>query len=302
MNELDKTFMWCELMHLGSNMWDDFENGPDDWAKSEAEEKARPNPFGPSGKRRSRYHSYLRCHDDLWRKSVDHAAGDGLNLVFIDLGEGLAYPSHPELAVAGTWSVEKIRAELKRLRAMGLEAGTAELLTWQTPLPIGIRYATPETLGADRIAAACGAWKLAGRSGPIVVIDAGTCITIDYIDAAGCYRGGAILPGMEMKFRALHTFTAKLPLLEHIDGHEAAVCGTTTRESLIAGVVQATRYEAAGFVEHYRRQDAATQLFVTGGDAARLTGGAEPWTALCRTKPDLVMIGLDEILESNIKN
>lgn len=188
------------------------------------------------------------------------------------------------------------------LRAMGLEAGTAELLTWQTPLPIGIRYATPETLGADRIAAACGAWKLAGRSGPIVVIDAGTCITIDYIDAAGCYCGGAILPGMEMKFRALHTFTAKLPLLEHIDGCEAAVCGTTTRESLIAGVVQATRYEAAGFVEHYRRQDAATQLFVTGGDAARLTGGAEPWTALCRTEPDLVMIGLDEILESNIKN
>ena len=100
-------FSWGCLLHLGSNMWDDFENGPDDWAKSEEEERQRPNPFGPSGNRRSSYHSYLRCHDDLWRKSVDHAAKNGLDLVFIDLGEGIEYPSHPELKVAGTWSVDR---------------------------------------------------------------------------------------------------------------------------------------------------------------------------------------------------
>ena len=114
-------FIWGALLHLGSNMWDDFDTGPDDWAKSEAEELTRPNPMGPSGKRRSRYHAYLRCHDDLWRKSVDHAAKDGLNLVFIDIGEGVAFPSHPELAVAGTWSVEKFQKELARIRALGLE-------------------------------------------------------------------------------------------------------------------------------------------------------------------------------------
>ena len=114
-------FAWGCLLHLGSNMWDDFDVDPDGWAKSEAEEKVRPNPIGPSGKRRSRYHSYLKCHDDLWRKSVDHAAADGLNLVFIDLGEGMAFPSHPELAVPGTWSVEKMRKELARMRALGLE-------------------------------------------------------------------------------------------------------------------------------------------------------------------------------------
>ena len=112
---------WGCLLHLGSNMWDDFENGPDDWAKSEAEERVRPNPFGPSGKRRSRYHSYLRCHDDLWQKSVDHAAKKNLNLVFVDLAEGIEYPSHPELKVAGTWSVDKIRKELARMRKLGLE-------------------------------------------------------------------------------------------------------------------------------------------------------------------------------------
>ena len=114
-------FAWGALLHLGSNMWDDFDTGPDDWAKSEEEEKLRPNPYGPSGKRRSGYHCYLRCRDDLWRKATDHAAEKRLNLVFIDLGEGMAFPSHPELAVAGTWSVEKVQKELARLRAMGLE-------------------------------------------------------------------------------------------------------------------------------------------------------------------------------------
>ena len=117
----DAPFSWGCLLHLGSNMWDDFADGPDDWAKSEAEEKVRPNPFGPSGKRRSSYHSYLRCHEDLWKQSVDRAAKDGMNLVFIDLGEAVEYPSHPELKVVGTWSVEKLRAELARIRALGLE-------------------------------------------------------------------------------------------------------------------------------------------------------------------------------------
>ena len=117
----NKDFMWSALLHLGSNMWDDFEVGPDDWAKSEEEEKVRPNPYGPSGRRRSMYHSYLRCHDDIWRKTVDHAAAEGMNAVFIDIGEGMAYPSHPELAVPGTWSVEKMQKELARMRALGLE-------------------------------------------------------------------------------------------------------------------------------------------------------------------------------------
>ena len=112
---------WGVLLHLGSNMWDDFLDNPDDVAKSEKEEQTRPNPYRPDGRRRSSYHGYLRCHDDLWRKATDRAAERRLNLVFIDLGEGMAFPSHPELAVAGTWSVDKMRKELARLRRIGLE-------------------------------------------------------------------------------------------------------------------------------------------------------------------------------------
>ena len=114
-------FIWGALLHLGCNMWDDFENDPDGWARSAAEEKKRPNPFGPSGKRRSRYHSYLFCEDDVWRRTSDAAHAAGCNMLLVDVGEAVVYPSHPELAVAGSWSVEKLRRELARLRALGLE-------------------------------------------------------------------------------------------------------------------------------------------------------------------------------------
>ena len=117
---MDK-MIWGTLLHLGSNMWDDYLAGPDDWAKSTEEEQLAPNPFGAEGRKRSNYRSYLRCRDDLWRKAVDHMAACGMNTVFIDLGEGMEYPSHPELAVAGTWSVEKMRKELARIRALGME-------------------------------------------------------------------------------------------------------------------------------------------------------------------------------------
>ena len=114
--------VWGALLHLGSNMWDDFLDDPDGWAKSPEEEQQRPNPMGPSDKKkRSRYRSYMRCNDAIWKGNVDHCAAEGLNTVFIDLGEGVFYPSHPELAVKGTWSVEKLRKELARIRALGLE-------------------------------------------------------------------------------------------------------------------------------------------------------------------------------------
>jgi len=114
-----RRFDWAALLQLGANMWDDFLDGPDDWAKSAEEEKTRPNPKGPRSV--SRYHSYLRCDDAVWRRTADAVRAAGCNLLFVDLGEGVAYPSHPELAVPGTWSVEKLRRELARLRAMGLE-------------------------------------------------------------------------------------------------------------------------------------------------------------------------------------
>lgn len=161
-----------------------------------------------------------------------------------------------------------------------------------TPLPIKLDYKTPATLGADRIAAACGAWSLhAGE--PCLIVDAGTCITIDYLDADGVYHGGAIMPGLKMSLVALNTFTAKLPLVD-IDGvTKAAVLGRSTEESIVAGTLGATVLALAGFVAMYKEKNPALHVLLTGGDASRLTqAGATGWELV----PMLTQCGLNEIM------
>ena len=86
-------------------------------------------------------------------------------------------------------------------------------LNHQTPLPVVNLYETPETLGYDRMAAVVGANELFPHR-DILVIDAGTCITYEFIDSKGQYHGGNISPGMQMRFKALHQFTGRLPLVD----------------------------------------------------------------------------------------
>lgn len=181
------------------------------------------------------------------------------------------------------------------LRVWGLDEERVRRLSATTQIPITLDYETPDTLGSDRIAAACGAWII-GRTGcPKLIIDAGTCITIDYLDAAGVYHGGAILPGIGMKFRALHTFTAKLPLLEHVGLDEKPIAGRSTRDSLVAGVLTATRYEVEGFVNHYCHLNADTEVLLTGGDCGCLQDSRAD-AASFTVEPHLVMIGLNGIM------
>lgn len=93
------------LLHLGFNMWCD-------WI---------PEGLDVTGHPKAVPDTVLRAKEPIWRAACDRAAAKGLNMVVIDLGEGLVYPSHPELAIEGSWTPERLRAELKRLRAMGLE-------------------------------------------------------------------------------------------------------------------------------------------------------------------------------------
>ncbi len=222
----------------------------------------------------------------------------------------------PRLADQGVTDAPQLAALVHRLtwsRAAVCASGEADLsplldtgrpvhrLAADSPLPITLDYATPQTLGPDRIAAACGAWALFPGT-DCIIIDAGTCITIDHLDASGTYRGGAILPGIEMKFHALHTFTARLPLLEQIDGSAAPVTGRTTAESILAGVFTATRFAVEGFVQHYRSRCASARVLLTGGDAARLCAAGAPVLQHAEQLPSLVMTGLNSILkELNIQ-
>lgn len=166
------------------------------------------------------------------------------------------------------------------------------LLDADSPLPIKIAYRTPSTLGADRLAGACGA-KALFPGNDCLVIDAGTCITVDFISADGTYHGGAIMPGLQMNLHSLHTFTAKLPLIS-IDGIDhAPLLGRTTEESILAGTLGASLLAIAGFIAAYRQKCPALQVVLTGGDAELLSqGGTAGW----HIEPMLNMIGLNEIL------
>ena len=166
------------------------------------------------------------------------------------------------------------------------------ILNSTTPLPIKLDYKTPATLGADRIADACGAAGLHPGE-PCLVIDAGTCITVDFIDSKGVYHGGAILPGLKMNLQALHTFTAKLPLIDIEGVEKAPVLGRSTEESILAGTLGATLLALAGFVALYKEKAPGLHVLLTGGDAEKLmASGANGWEHV----PHLTLIGLNEIL------
>lgn len=170
---------------------------------------------------------------------------------------------------------------------------TPRWLDANTPLPLQLDYKTPQTLGADRIAAACGAWKL-NPAGNSLIVDGGTCVTIDFVDSLGVYHGGAILPGIAMQFQSLHTFTAHLPLIEYdsLSVADTHPCGQSTREAIAAGVVRGLHYAIAGFVEHYRSLCGDVRVFYTGG----MPTLPEP------KEPHLVMIGLNAILDEIERN
>ena len=170
-------------------------------------------------------------------------------------------------------------------------------LTTEMPLPIQLNYKTPKTLGADRVADACGAVSLHPGE-PCLVIDAGTCITVDFVDAKGVYHGGAIMPGLKMNLQALNTFTDKLPLIEIESVEKAPVLGRTTEESILAGTLGATLLALAGYVTLYKEKAPGLRVLLTGGDAERLmASGANGWEHV----PHLTLIGLNEILIYNEK-
>ena len=173
------------------------------------------------------------------------------------------------------------------------EGVSVQRLTADMPLPIKLDYKTPKTLGADRIADACGAAGMHPEE-PCLVIDAGTCITVDFIDANGVYHGGAIMPGLKMNLQALHTFTAKLPLIDLEGVGKAPVLGRSTEESILAGTLGASLLSLAGYVALYKEKAPNLHVLLTGGDAKYLlaSGTNNGWEHV----PHLTMIGLNEIL------
>jgi type III pantothenate kinase len=166
----------------------------------------------------------------------------------------------------------------------------------QVPLPLKIRYQTPETLGKDRVAAVVGATTLQpGRD--ILVIDAGTAITYEWVDASGTYWGGNISPGMTTRFKALHQFTGKLPLLQ--EAEEIPPLGYNTQTAIQAGVVNGIIYEMDAYIDELRLKHPNLLVFLTGGHSFYFERRLKNTIF---ADINLVLTGLNRILEYNVEN
>ena len=167
-------------------------------------------------------------------------------------------------------------------------------LTGKTPLPIRNRYRTPDTLGTDRLAAVVGAWTLQPGHN-LLVVDCGTCITYDFIDSEGSYRGGNISPGVNMRLKALHEQTARLPLIA--PNGETPEIGYDTATAIRSGVLLGIRNEIEGYIRRMQEKYPQVSVFLTGGDAINLAFQSD-----CTIFADdfIVPRGLNQILAYNL--
>ncbi len=161
-----------------------------------------------------------------------------------------------------------------------------------TDIPLKNGYKTPETLGADRLAAAVGAqWLYGDRD--MLIVDFGTAITYDLV-ADGTFRGGNISLGLGSRFRALHEYTASLPLCSPSD--EEMELGRTTREAIEQGVMRGVKYETEGYIAEFCEKYDNLCIIFTGGDAKYFVKQIKNTIFASR---DLVFCGLNRILEYN---
>lgn len=163
-------------------------------------------------------------------------------------------------------------------------------------LPIEIGYTTPSTLGKDRVAAVVGAYtERPGQN--ILVIDAGTAITYEVLEASGKYLGGNISPGMTTRFRALNQFTKKLPLVT--EEGEIPFIGTSTDTAIRSGVVNGIVYEMDGYINVLKVKYPDLFVFLTGGHSFYFERRLKNSIFV---DINLVFGGLNRILEYNVEN
>ena len=132
-----------------------------------------------------------------------------------------------------------------------------------TKIPFHNLYATPKTLGIDRIVLVASAVEKYPKKN-ILIIDAGTCITFDFVNSKKEYLGGAISPGIKMRYKSLHHFTAKLPLVEK--NQLKNFIGNTTEKSINSGVINGVCREIEGVVKQYQEKYRDLTVVLTGGD------------------------------------
>lgn len=169
--------------------------------------------------------------------------------------------------------------------------------THQTKIPLLNLYHSASTLGSDRLAAAVGA-NMLYPSKDVLVIDAGTCIKYNFINSKNEYLGGAISPGLKMRFKSLEHFTSKLPLIE-LDENFDELIGRNTQNSILSGVLNGSIAEIDGLINDYVIQFPEIICILTGGDTEFL---AKRLKNSIFTHQNLVLKGLNDILNYNLED
>lgn len=205
-----------------------------------------------------------------------------------DLAQWLDGREPTAIAVAASGNVPD------ELMAWGTATAPLFRLNGQSPSPLGTSYATPHTLGMDRWADALAAWQL-GAHRPCVAIDLGTCITYNVVGPDGIFQGGAISPGLRMRARSMHEYTARLPLVE-VDAFPPLI-GTDTVSSLKSGAFHGVLAELWGYTNALRQQWPNLFVVLTGGDAPLFTGHLR---SSIFADPLLTLRGLHALLEHQL--
>lgn len=169
------------------------------------------------------------------------------------------------------------------------------IITSDLELPFINRYATPLTLGVDRIAAVVGAISIFPNDN-CLIIDIGTCVTYDFVNKKNEYLGGGISPGINMRLKAMHSFTANLPLLTW-DNSDIDLIGDSTNKCMLSGAVNGLSAEIDGIIRQYEAKYGRINNLLCGGVANTFESKLNSSIFADR---NLVLKGIDSILRLHV--
>jgi type III pantothenate kinase len=202
--------------------------------------------------------------------------------------EGLLKKYQPQKTILS--SVIDHHAGIEKILA---EASSFHKLSAQSVLPFTTPVAKPETIGTDRLALAAAAVYFYKEKNNLV-IGLGSCITYNFINRYNCFVGGSISPGMEMRFKSLNTYTAKLPIIKA--DWNFPLIGYDTRTNILSGVLLGMAVEIDGIVNNYNEKFSNFNVLLTGGNALYF---AHHLKNKIFADPDLIFKGLYAISETN---
>ena len=206
---------------------------------------------------------------DIGNSFTKYAIFDNRQLVYFDTSESAIFvtqikqlfEAYPKIQRAVISAVGPLQNKEKEIMALFCKV---HVLSHASKVPFKNSYASPSTLGMDRIALATSAFYQYPRKN-VLVIDMGTCVTYDFVNDAGEYRGGAISPGLNMRYKAMHLQTDKLPLLQPEELLDFV--GNSTASSMHSGVINGLTLELDGVISQYHARFQDLTVILTGGDS-----------------------------------